>query len=50
LVCWTLRLLRLTLAPFQRHSLVRQEHGRTIPLRDIGVIESPQRNKVPLHG
>jgi hypothetical protein len=27
--------LRLTLAPFQHHSLVRQEHGRTIPLRDI---------------
>jgi hypothetical protein len=24
--------LRLTLAPFQRHSVVRQEHGRTIPL------------------
>jgi hypothetical protein len=27
--------LRLTLAPFQHHSLVRQEHGRTIPLAAI---------------
>ena len=27
--------LRLTLAPFQHHSLVRQEHGWTIPLTEI---------------
>src|SRR6266446_7367232 len=27
--------LRLTLAPFQHHSLVGQEHGRTIPLADL---------------
>jgi hypothetical protein len=33
--------LRLTLAPFQRHSLVRQEHGRTIPLPD-----SPHRQSL----
>jgi hypothetical protein len=26
--------LRLTLAPFQHHSLVRQEHGRTIRLAE----------------
>jgi hypothetical protein len=28
--------LRLTLAPFQHHSLVGQEHDRTIPLADLG--------------
>src|SRR5215470_15340225 len=28
--------LRLTLAPSQHHSLVRQERGRTIPLAVIG--------------
>jgi hypothetical protein len=27
--------LRLTLAPFQHHSLVRQEYGRTIPLAEL---------------
>jgi len=31
--------LRLTLAPSQHHSPVGQEHGRTIPLADIGVQE-----------
>jgi hypothetical protein len=29
--------LRLTLAPSQHHSAVGQEHGRTIPLADIGL-------------
>jgi hypothetical protein len=28
--------LRLRLAPSQHHSLVGQEHGRTIPLADVG--------------
>jgi len=27
--------LRLTLAPFQHHAPVRQEHGRTIPLAEV---------------
>jgi hypothetical protein len=27
--------LRLTIAPFQHHSLVRQEHDRTIPLAAV---------------
>jgi aromatic ring-opening dioxygenase LigB subunit len=34
-------MLRLTLAPFQHHSLVSQEHGQTIPLavvRDQAVV------------
>src|SRR5215475_11334954 len=29
--------LRLTLAPSQHYSAVGQEHGRTIPLRDLGL-------------
>jgi len=29
---WDMAVLRLTLAPSQHHSLVGQEHGRTIPL------------------
>jgi hypothetical protein len=29
--------LRLTLAPFQHHSPVGQEHGRTIPLAEIRI-------------
>jgi hypothetical protein len=32
--------LRLTLAPFQHHSPVGQEHGRTIPLGDIGFVSA----------
>src|SRR5258705_8294038 len=53
---WDMAVLRLTLAPSQHHSLVGQEHGRTIPLPDdrrkpsaapIGVSGTPRRKKNP---
>jgi hypothetical protein len=41
--------LGLTLAPFQHHSPVGQEHGRTIPLAGIGPTEILQRKSLPAH-
>jgi hypothetical protein len=32
-------MLRLTLAPFPHHSLVRQEHDRTIPLAVVEMLK-----------
>src|SRR5271166_2042664 len=49
LCCCSGHCVLLVWAPLASLSLAGQEHGRTIPLADVGGVETSQRSSLPRH-